>query len=102
MARPVTMIDELVWWMFPNTTAREVYLPLDRLLMTGGLSAGVALLSALLVVYGSYMYFRSDKATGNRFLPVILLALACTALAGTSAWAIFYSGTRIVPPSMCV
>ena len=102
MARPVTMIDELMWWMLPNTTVREVYLPFDRLMMTGGLSGVAALLSAVLLVYGSYMYLRgSDKESRKHFLPVVLIALVCTILAALSTGAIFYSGTQIVPPSMC-
>ncbi|MCE9643155.1 MAG: hypothetical protein K8Q97_02390 [Candidatus Andersenbacteria bacterium] len=102
MARPVTIIDELMW-MLPDMGIKEVYLPFERLLITGGLSACAALLSAVLLVYGSYMYLRGpDKESRKRFLPVVLMALACMLLAGVSAGAIFYSGTRITPPSMCV
>lgn len=101
MPRPVTPVDDLMG-ILPDTSIQEVYLPLERLFVTGGLCACVSLLSGLLLAYGSHMYFcNPDKIVRKRFLPVVLIALVCTILAGVSAWAILYTGTRMLSPNVC-
>lgn len=102
MPRPATPIEELTG-LLPDVTVKEVYMPVERLFITGGMTAAVALVAVLMCLYAVHAYLTSvNKETRRHLLVIILLSAVCAVFAGISAYAMLYTGRHVPMPTQCV